>query len=206
MGGVTDWEDELGVDCLEAGGVSRAVGAFAGTDMGGLVGCFAAFSCFSAADWVTRGKVGATGEMGTKGEEEADDVSLSLECSAGGVEHNEESERSMTGFGLRFFVVFAGTLPGWACTGGGGFSFLLEERTDGAAEAVPISETDSPTGAWTISPLRRTTWCVAFPDGFGNLVLNEVSLAAEADTTELGARETRLLGPASWWPMWLWAG
>lgn len=154
--------------------------------------------------------------MGIKAEEEADDVSLNLECNPGGVEKepaeaggdtekepaeaggdtekepaetgsdNEESERSlMTGFGFRFFfVVFAGTLAGFVS-----FSVLLVDRTEGAAER------DSATGAWMISPSRRRTWCVAFLDGFGNLV-REVSLAADADTAEPG-REMRLRGRAS---------
>lgn len=176
-GRVTDWEDELGVDCLEAGAFEA--GAFAGR---------------SLVPWVTRGaKVGATGDMGIKAEEEADDVSLNLECNPGGVEKEpaeaggdiDESERSVTGFGFRFFfVVFAGTLAGFVS-----FSVLLVDRTEGAAER------ESATGAWMISPSRRRTWCVAFLEGFGNLV-REASLAAEADTAEAG-REMRLLGRAS---------
>lgn len=170
--GVIDWEDELGVDSFEAGGVSRAVGLFSNGDMGGL----------AVLGWVS-GKAG-TGEMGTKGEDEADDVSLSLECEAGG---ESAGTRRGTGacewsdFILRFFLT---VFTGFAGLGTGDVLRVDDVLRTDAAD-VPISERDSFTGAWTISPLRRTTWLVGFL-GFGNLP-KEVSLAA--DTSELGWRD-----------------
>lgn len=116
--------------------------------------------------------IGVTDWEDAKGEDEADDVSLSLECKAGGESAgtrrgNEACEWS--GFVLRFFLIaFAGA--GFAR----GFSLLTED----AAE-VPTSERDSFTGARTISPLRRTT-LVGSP-GFGNPP-KEASL--EADRSE----------------------
>lgn len=69
------------------------------------------------------------------------------------------------------------------------FSFLRAED----AAVVPISESDSfRIGAWTISPLRRTT-LVGFL-GLGNLP-SEVSLAA--DNSELDWRD-RAEWSASW--------
>lgn len=160
----------MGVDSFEAGGVSRAVGVLAGVDIGGL----------AVLGWVD-GKAGTTGEMGTRGEDGAEDVSLDLECKAGGESagtRRGSGECEWPDFILRFFlIVFTGFWAGFVGTGDG-FSIL---RTEDAAE-VPTSENDSFTGAWTISPLRRTTWLVGFL-GFGDLP-KEVSLAA--DTSQLG--------------------
>lgn len=186
VGGVIDWEDELGVDCFEVGGVSRVVGVFVGIDMGGFVGCFVVFSCFFVVDWVICGKVGVMGEMGIKGEEEVDDVLFSFECSVGGVEYNEEFEWLMIGFGLCFFVVFVGILFGWVCMGGGGFFFFFEECIDGVVEVVFIFEMDFFMGVWMIFLLCRMIWWVVFFDGFGNLVLNEVLFVVEVDMIEFG--------------------
>lgn len=96
--GVIDWEDELGVDSFEAGGVSRAVGVLARVDTGRLAGCFA----------VNGGKAGTTGEMGTRGEDEAEDVSLDLECKAGGESagtRRGNGECEWPYFILRFFLI-----------------------------------------------------------------------------------------------------
>lgn len=107
--GVIDWEDALGVDSFDAGGVSRAVGSFTNGDIGGL----------AVLGWVGSGgggggggKAGTTGEMGMKGEDEADDVSLSLECKAGGGSagtRRGNGECEWSDFVLRFFlIVFTG--------------------------------------------------------------------------------------------------